>query len=249
MALKFIDKLKTIDLSKASEAVSGVKSSFSNLLDKKKATESTDTPSEDLLLELSSADLSEDEQTLAQEYAEKFAGKMNELQEKVLQYLADNSEKLKQWYSDSQINEKIAKVAKKAGGIIIYPVLLLFNLMKSPQTTVQNKMFIVAPLAYFVLPTDLIPDFIVAVGYADDGLAIMKCVQSLSSSITPEIKEQTTLQCKGIFGEVDEKMLAQISDAINDNQEAIVSSLTDLSNKSKTARKNSTKPDKENRKK
>lgn len=66
MALKFIDKLKTIDLSKASEAVSGVKSSFSNLLDKKKATESTDTPSEDLLLELSSADLSEDEQTLAQ---------------------------------------------------------------------------------------------------------------------------------------------------------------------------------------
>lgn len=243
MALKILDKLKNVDLTKATDAVLGVKSSLSNILDKKKTTESTETPAEDLLLELSSVDLSEEEQTLAQEYAEKFADKMNELQEKVLQYLADNSEKLKQWYSDSQINEKIAKVSKKAGGIIIYPVLLLFNLMKSPQTTVQNKMFIVAPLAYFVLPTDLIPDFIVGMGYADDGFAIMKCVQSLSSSITPEIKEQTTLQCKGIFGEMDEKMLAQISDAINDNQEAIVSSLTDLSNKSKTASKNSTKPD------
>lgn len=49
MALKFLDNLKNVDLTKATDAVLGVKSSLSNILDKKKTTESTDTPAEDLL--------------------------------------------------------------------------------------------------------------------------------------------------------------------------------------------------------
>lgn len=144
--------------------------------------------------------------------------KFDQLQEQVVQYLTDNSEKLKQWYSDNQMEEKITSVAKKAGGIIIYPALLLYNILKSPQTPLQNKMFIMAPLAYFILPADIIPDFIAALGYADDSIAVTKSLQTISSSITPALQEETKLQCEEIFGELDENLLDQISSIINKNQ-------------------------------
>ena len=150
--------------------------------------------------------------------AKDLAGEYDKLQEQVLQYLAENSEKLKQWYSDNQINEKIANVAKKAGGIIIYPVLLLYNVLKSPQTPIKDKMFIIAPLAQFVLPADIIPDLFAGIGYMDDGLALTKSLQTVSSSITSEIQAETKLQCEEIFGELDEEILTQIADVINDNR-------------------------------
>ena len=150
--------------------------------------------------------------------------KFDQLQEQVVQYLTDNSEKLKQWYSDSQMDEKIASVAKKAGGIIIYPAILLYNVLKSPQTPLQDKMFIMAPLAYFILPADIIPDFIAALGYADDSIAVTKSLQTISSSITPALQEETKLQCEEIFGELDENLLDQISGIINENQKVILSS-------------------------
>lgn len=162
--------------------------------------------------------------------------KFDKLQEQVVQYLTDNSEKLKQWYSDSQMDEKIASVAKKAGGIIIYPALLLYNVLKSPQTPLQDKMFIMAPLAYFILPADIIPDFIAGMGLVDDGLAIIKSLQTISSSITIEIQEATKLQCEEIFGELDEDLLDQISGIINENQNVILSSFIH-SNKSASKNK------------
>ena len=150
--------------------------------------------------------------------ATKLVEEYDKLQEQVLKYLAENSEKLKQWYSDNQINEKIANVAKKAGGIIIYPVLLLYNVLKSPQTPLKDKMFIIAPLAYFILPADIIPDLFAGIGYTDDGLAVTKSLQTVSSSITPEIQAETKLQCEEIFGELDEEILTQIADVINSNK-------------------------------
>lgn len=150
--------------------------------------------------------------------ATKLVKEYDKLQEQVLQYLAENNEKLKQWYSDNQINEKIANVAKKAGGIIIYPVLLLYNVLKSPQTPLKDKMFIIAPLAYFILPADIIPDLFAGIGYMDDALAVTKSLQTVSSSITPEIQAETKLQCEEIFGELDEEILTQIADIINSNK-------------------------------
>ena len=90
-------------------------------------------------------------------------------------------------------------------------MLLLYNILKSPQTAVQDKMFIIAPLAYFILPADIIPDFIAALGYADDGIAVTKSLQTVSSSITPTMQEDAKLQCEGIFGEMDEELLDLLS--------------------------------------
>lgn len=155
-------------------------------------------------------------------HAKELAASEHKLQEKVGEFLSKNSSKLKKWYSDNQVNDKLGKVAKKAGATVIYPVLLLYNLLKSPDVNSKDKMLIIAPLAYFVLPADLIPDFILGLGYADDGIAVMTCIKTLSSSITSEISEQTRTMCKDLIGDVDEDVINNVTNTLNDNQDRIV---------------------------
>lgn len=139
---------------------------------------------------------------------------IQDLQEKVMTYLAGNTEKLKKWYSDAQLSEKLAKVAKKVGAAVIYPVLLLYNLYKSPDTPAQSKMMIIAPLAYFILPVDIIPDALVGLGFTDDALAMMAALKRLSSSFTPEIFEQTKEMQRQLIGSIDEEAIKKIEDDI-----------------------------------
>jgi uncharacterized membrane protein YkvA (DUF1232 family) len=46
------------------------------------------------------------------------------------------------------------------------------------------KGVLIAALAYFIVPTDLIPDFIVGVGYTDDAAVLLSVVQTLAPYIT-----------------------------------------------------------------
>jgi uncharacterized membrane protein YkvA (DUF1232 family) len=132
------------------------------------------------------------------------------LQEKITVYLAENGDKLKKWFSEAQLSIKLEKVAKKVGSVILYPVLLLYNMYKSPSTSSKDKLMIIAPLAYFILPIDLIPDMILGLGYADDGIAIMAALKAITSSMTPEIIEQTKLMHKNLIGEIDPNIAENI---------------------------------------
>lgn len=54
-----------------------------------------------------------------------------------------------------------------------------------PATPLRVRGMLLAALAYFILPTDVIPDFIAGLGFADD-LALLTAVTGLvSSHITP----------------------------------------------------------------
>ena len=132
------------------------------------------------------------------------------LQEKITVYLAENGDKLKKWFSEAQLSIKLGKVAKKVGSVILYPVLLLYNMYKSPSTSSKDKLMIIAPLAYFILPIDLIPDMILGLGYADDGIAVMAALKAITTSITPEIIEQTKLMHKNLIGEIDPNIAENI---------------------------------------
>lgn len=228
MALKFTDKLKNLDLSKAGQVVSNTKSSITSIFEKKSA-EKSDEPCEDLADE--SVELTVEET----KKFEKLATTAEELRERVTQYIAENGDKIQKWYSDSKMNEKLEKVGKKIGATLLYPVLLLYNLFRAPSTTVGEKMAIIAPLAYFIMPVDMIPDGLAVfagAGYVDDGAAVMACVKALSSSITLDIQNQAKAQCKEIVGEVDETVLKTVSTTLNDSQEAIVNSVTKVINES-----------------
>jgi uncharacterized membrane protein YkvA (DUF1232 family) len=54
-----------------------------------------------------------------------------------------------------------------------------------PATPLQAKAILYGALAYFVLPVDLIPDFIVSFGYTDDAAVLAAAIRS----ILPHIKD------------------------------------------------------------
>ncbi len=56
---------------------------------------------------------------------------------------------------------------------------------RDPKTPLRVKGTLLAALAYFVLPTDLVPDFIVGFGFTDDATVLMAAVGLVSSHLTP----------------------------------------------------------------
>jgi uncharacterized membrane protein YkvA (DUF1232 family) len=51
------------------------------------------------------------------------------------------------------------------------------------------KAVLVGAIVYFVMPDDLIPDFLPIIGYADDAAVLGAAVKLMSSHIKPEHRE------------------------------------------------------------
>jgi len=54
-----------------------------------------------------------------------------------------------------------------------------------PATPIRVRGMLLAALAYFILPTDLIPDLVVGLGFADDMALLTAVVGLVSTHITP----------------------------------------------------------------
>ena len=57
------------------------------------------------------------------------------------------------------------------------------------QTPVQVKAVLIGAIAYFVVPTDLVPDYIPMIGYTDDAAVLAAAVKLVASHITPDHRE------------------------------------------------------------
>lgn len=114
-----------------------------------------------------------------------------------------NIESYQSNYSESGLWKKVKSVAKKAGIKTIYMVLLLHYVLKSPDVPLEDKAKIYGALGYFILPIDLIPDFIPAVGYSDDVAALAFALHAVWKNVTPEIKEQAQRKLREWFGSFD----------------------------------------------
>lgn len=108
-----------------------------------------------------------------------------------------NYDKYGKNYSEDSFWDKLGKVARKAGVKIVYAALLLFYVLKNPATPKADRAKIIGALGYFILPLDLIPDFIPVVGFSDDLAALAWGIYSVAKNITPEVK----LQAHGKLGE------------------------------------------------
>ena len=82
---------------------------------------------------------------------------------------------------------------------MIYNVLLLYYMLTDATIPLRHKRLIIGVLGYFILPIDLIPDFIPGTGFADDLLALLYVVKVLHDSITPEIKAKAQAKCNDYF--------------------------------------------------
>lgn len=57
------------------------------------------------------------------------------------------------------------------------------------QTPVHVKAALLGALAYFVLPSDLIPDVIPVIGYTDDAAVLAAAIKLVATHITPDHRE------------------------------------------------------------
>jgi uncharacterized membrane protein YkvA (DUF1232 family) len=60
-------------------------------------------------------------------------------------------------------------------------------------TPLHVKAALIGALGYFVLPTDLIPDYIPVIGYMDDAAVLAAALKLFSSHIKPEHREAAQL--------------------------------------------------------
>jgi uncharacterized membrane protein YkvA (DUF1232 family) len=69
------------------------------------------------------------------------------------------------------------------------------------QTPLKVKAVLLGAIAYFILPTDLIPDYIPVIGYTDDAAVLAAAIKIVSSHITPEHREAARRMLAHMRGE------------------------------------------------
>ncbi len=122
----------------------------------------------------------------------------------------NNIENYQENYSESKLQRKLTSVARWAGAKVVYAVLLLYYVLRNPNVSMADKSKIYGALGYFILPTDIILDFIPLAGYSDDMAAIMWAIHTVRRNITPEIKSQAKEKLGEWFDSYNEKKIDKV---------------------------------------
>ncbi|NYZ15334.1 DUF1232 domain-containing protein [Azospirillum sp. RWY-5-1] len=55
-----------------------------------------------------------------------------------------------------------------------------------PATPATAKAVLMGALAYFIMPADLVPDWLLVVGFTDDAAVVMAAIQAVRANLRPE---------------------------------------------------------------
>jgi len=69
------------------------------------------------------------------------------------------------------------------------------------QTPLQVKAVLLGAIAYFILPTDVIPDYIPVIGYTDDAAVLAAAINLVAANITPDHREAARRRLARLRGE------------------------------------------------
>ena len=68
-------------------------------------------------------------------------------------------------------------------------ILAVYFSARDEETPLRSKGLMMAGLAYFVLPTDFIPDFITGLGFTDDAAVLFALLNVVGRSVKPRHKQ------------------------------------------------------------
>lgn len=114
-----------------------------------------------------------------------------------------NIEKYQKHYSDSRLLSKIGKTFRNAGIKAVYLALILYYVLADKNTPKRHKALIIGTLGYFILPFDLVPDLLPALGYTDDMAALAACIKAVYDNVTPIVKHSARQRLHTWFGTED----------------------------------------------
>lgn len=103
-------------------------------------------------------------------------------------------------YSSQRFWDKLQQFAQQAGRAVVENALTLYYAAQEPTTPHWAKLVIYSSLAYFILPTDAVPDFIPMMGYGDDLSALTSALVTVAMAITPEVKDKARSTAATWFG-------------------------------------------------
>ncbi len=69
-------------------------------------------------------------------------------------------------------------------------LLAAYYCTRDPETPLRVRAVLLAALAYFVVPTDMIPDFIAGLGFSDDAVVLMTAIGMISNHLKPDHREK-----------------------------------------------------------
>jgi uncharacterized membrane protein YkvA (DUF1232 family) len=105
-------------------------------------------------------------------------------------------------YDENRFWRTVRRHAAKWGAALLTQVLTLYYCMIDPTTPFKSKTIIAGALAYTVLPTDLIPDLLPAVGWGDDAAMIAWAGFEVLGSIKAAHRERAREQVSSLLGSI-----------------------------------------------
>ena len=102
-------------------------------------------------------------------------------------------------FDESGFWSKVAGAVKTAGREVIEKALWLYYAAQRPETPVWAKTAIYTALGYFILPFDLIPDFLPG-GYVDDLGVLTTALGTVAMYIDEEVKRKASVKLREWFG-------------------------------------------------
>ena len=114
-----------------------------------------------------------------------------------------NTKEYEHNYNENSFWNKVLSLAKKAGTKLIYMALLLYYTLKSSHVSNTEKAIICGALGYFILPIDIIPDYIPFIGYTDDLTVMIYAYNRVKSNIDDNIREKAKYKLHSILGHYD----------------------------------------------
>jgi uncharacterized membrane protein YkvA (DUF1232 family) len=109
---------------------------------------------------------------------------------KIGEILEPGSEK-QQRGREKRVRALFWKTVRKAARYIPFmeEVVAAYYCALDPHTPRRVRLTLMAALAYFVLPLDFVPDFLLPFGFTDDVAVLMTALNSVRSHITPAHRE------------------------------------------------------------
>jgi uncharacterized membrane protein YkvA (DUF1232 family) len=82
---------------------------------------------------------------------------------------------------------KLRRLARRLP--FLNPLLSAYYCAVDPKSPLEVKAVLMGAIAYFVLPIDLVPDFLALFGFADDAAVLYAAIKTVAKHIRPEHRE------------------------------------------------------------
>ena len=92
---------------------------------------------------------------------------------------------------------KLRRIVRRVGLQLAEKALTAFHVMRDRDTPRKHVLVLGSALAYLLVPQDLIPDYLPAVGWTDDAAAISTALVTVAVSVKPEHRERARRTIRG----------------------------------------------------